>query len=199
MSINFEFLNDISDNKHSETLKRLYKRCSNVEQFVYTDKDLSISESRVACELIAQLFYTKKIGKCDNKTLAQILKEQKFETAINRIQPKNRENFICYHMNEIRETSNPAHHGAIIENPQTTALINLKNLYYIVVDILLDLQFLDAKFVPKYVEPPAENDNPKADEQRKEDKQEIDILSNLKNISVVAEVFQYDSKSRKIR
>ena len=154
MSTNFEFLKRISDDDYRNICGELYAVCCNTEELVYSKPKLSISESRVAGETIARLYFKKRVGDYGKLGFHELLTNPQFKDAVLSLKGRCSGRAVLDSLHEIRREGNPRHHGETVANPLTRALVNLEKLHGVIAALLLDLGLISPDLPYDYTEPP---------------------------------------------
>ena len=120
--MNFDFLKKIP------RLNRLARYCEDAEALVYTRTYLSAMSARQAMEYLIKLIFASKIENADNRSIYDMVNDQRFIDLID-----DRYIMNCIHF--IRKMGNAANHTG--ELTQREALDVVENLHFFVGEMML--------------------------------------------------------------
>ena len=145
--MNFDYLKQIPK------MKKLALFCSDAEALVYTRSYLSGMSSRQAMEYLIKQIFAAKIDNADNRSIYEMVSDQRF---INLINDQYTINVIHF----IRKMGNAANHTG--ELTQEEAVKVLENLHFFVGEMMIRFDLTED--YPEFVTPPKKSKSAPAQE-----------------------------------
>lgn len=155
MSSNFDFvmIKESNDEDYLKIRDELYKSCTDAEDLVHSKPGPAITEIRKAAELTIKFCYLKRVGDYGKMSLNDIRIDQNFVSEIQKMIPGNKSDRFFSNFKAVQEKGNKRTHDSI-DNPYTTALGNLRKLYWIISDLFVGLGLTERNKIKPYQEPP---------------------------------------------
>ncbi len=159
--MNFDYL------KQNPKLKKLALFCNDAQRLVYSRPYLSGMSSRQALEYLVKLIFASKIEPVQNKTVFDMVDDQRFITCIN-------DNYIMNSIHFVRKMGNVAAHQGDLTSAE--ALKVLENLHFLVGEIMV--MFGIFKNYPEF-ETPIKSTKPGIEKPAADNKENIIVESEV--------------------